>query len=416
MSEPVTYYYLFNLFKSLIVTNTKLNSSPSSPPSTLNAINDHYESPIKQNSSDATKPKQQQVETTSTPTETMAPTIASTFSLIKMPARRSVKSNTISNNNNIDSDNPNTTMKQQQQNMSLQNQESTTTLIDTLIDSQVEWRQLMRQVNEPNSLDNLLSEIQIKRQEVIHELIQTERHHCLTLALMRQVYLSGLRQLNEARSQPEASGSLSSSHSNKQQQLQRRNRDTNSRSSSIVSIANATDSSSLGSLASTGDPIDLERLFPALEELVQAHELFFAHLRLKLVESCQINNHQDRSSKLIGVVGQLGDLLRDQFRLRRPIEEPTTATVDVESSGKNPGDSTKQQASTNNNSMITIATPGIANTTNNTTNHANTTQGNGQKLLQAYAKFCGSHNDSSRYYKHLMQTDKGFKQFIEVSW
>lgn len=214
-------------------------------------------------------------------------------------------------------------------------------LVDRLIDSELEWRQLICEANagsSPSECLRNLSELQIKRQEVIHELIKTERHHCLTLALMRQVYLSGLLKLNAARS----------------------------------STANGK-----AAEAPLQDLIDLERLFPALEDLIQAHELLFAHLRLKLVQSC---NEREPRSQLIGLVGPLGELLVEQFQLtavtRTAVTEQEPATV--------------------------LAKP-------------EKVKGNGHKLLQAYAKFCGQHYDSSRYYKHLMQSDKGFKQFIEVS-
>lgn len=228
-------------------------------------------------------------------------------------------------------------------------------LVDRLIDSQLEWRQLIGEANGGQSSARLadeLTELQIKRQEVIHELVQTERHHCLTLALMRQVYLTGLRRINETRSRTGRQANCSASHlslvtTTSQQQQQ------------------------LSSCESSADLIDLERLFPALDDLIQAHELFFAHLRLKLVDSCQ-----RPQGRLLGLVGPLGELLCEQFRLRRS-----------DGDGDSPSAADKQQQE----------------------------PANGHKLLQAYAKFCGQHYDSSRYYKHLMLTDKGFKQFIEVS-
>lgn len=201
-------------------------------------------------------------------------------------------------------------------------------LIEQLIDSEAEWRQLISEANGGSEALKGLSELQMKRQEVIHELILTERHHCLTLALMRQVYLAGLRKLNETR-------------------------------------ASSANSALPGE--PLGEQIDLERLFPALDDLIQAHELLFAHLRLRLVECCQAEG-----SQLIGLVGPLGDLLISQFRL-------------------------STDNSDNSESKTTVAA------------------GNGQKLLAAYGKFCGQQHDSTRYYKYLMQHDRGFKLFIEVS-
>lgn len=226
-------------------------------------------------------------------------------------------------------------------------------LVDRLIDSQLDWRHLVREANGELGLSRL-SELQIKRQEVIHELVQTERHHCLTLALMRQVYLAGLRRLNESR----------------------------------ASLGNLKQSSMLGDLPSANhqqqqtDLIDLDRLFPALEDLIQAHELFFAHLRLRLLDSCTPANHQQQQNPFLGYVGPLGDLLCDQFRLHHPLRQPANQL-------RRRDDKTNEPKASE--------------------------QTNGQKLLQAYGKFCGSHFDSSKYYKQLMHNDKGFRQFIEVS-
>lgn len=246
-------------------------------------------------------------------------------------------------------------------------------LVDRLVDSELDWRTLIKQVNEHLtdwSLDQV-GELQIKRQEVIHELIQTERHHCLTLALMRQVYLAGLRQLNESRSLRE----------NQSHQA--------SKPGSQVSAANRLALVASGQqvdLVNQNDQIDLDRLFPALEDLIQAHELFFAYLRLKLVDSCQ----DQLDDKPVGLVGSLGDLLRDQFSLDSCQEG---ARSDREGDVLAGSDSSKSRLCCKPSSTVS----------------------NGQKLLQAYAKFCGQHYDSSRYYKHLMASDKGFRQFIEVS-
>lgn len=235
-------------------------------------------------------------------------------------------------------------------------------LVDQLVDSELDWRTLMKKVNERLegwSLDQV-GELELKRQEVMHELIQTERHHCLTLALMRQVYLAGVRQLNELRStralshpQPEVGGHQ-------------------------------------------GDQVDLERLFPALEDLIQVHELFFAHLRLKLVDSCQ----ERGENQPVGLVGSLAELLRDQFSLE-PKERAQVA-------GEAP-----ELPATSTSAATTLA---LVQSQKRSRHCKQSSASNGQKLLQAYAKFCGQHYDSSRYYKHLMASDKGFRQFIEVSF
>lgn len=221
-------------------------------------------------------------------------------------------------------------------------------LVDRLIDSQLDWRQLIREANGGAGAElNQLSEAQMKRQEVIHELVQTERHHCLTLALMRQVYLAGLRRLNETRAK----------------QHQEMNP------------------------SSQPDLIDLDRLFPALEDLIQAHELFFAHLRLQLLDSCtpaaaaSSSSSKNSPRPFLGFVGPMGDLLCDQFRLHQRRQQSANCEQEAAAAAELSSELT-----------------------------------NGQKLLQAYGKFCGAHLDSSKYYKQLMHNDKGFRQFIEVSY
>lgn len=272
-------------------------------------------------------------------------------------------------------------------------------LLDRLIDSELSWRHVICEANGGEQCLRQLSELQIKRQEVIHELVQTERHHCLTLALMRQVYLNGLKRLNESRCEHHQQQLITTNaqHNNKHLLLSNNNQP-------LIVVENTT-------TATSGDLIDLERLFPALEDLIQAHELFFAHLRLRLVESCnrstlQVDQSQQPNNNncfrlqppLAGLVGPLGDLLCEQFRLKAPQEENNNSAAA----------SNEQQQQLNN----LIINPD-ASINNNPDKGA---KGNGYKLLQAYAKFCGQHNDSSRYYKYLMQNDKGFKQFIEVSY
>lgn len=282
----------------------------------------------------------------------------------------------------------NTNINKQQQPPPLCSSQAAT-LVDRLIEGQLEWRQLVREANPAGGSLEQLSALQIKRQEVIHELVQTERHHCLTLALMRQVYLSGLRQLNESRSLRESGANLNAASQlagSKQQQQQHQHQH----------------GKLLGQLESLAGPcngadlIDLERLFPALEDLIQAHELFFAHLRLRLVDSCtRICGQGGQAAPLLGLVGPLGELLCDQFRLRRPSAAAAAGQSAAAAAAASAPASPDQPVQ-----------PGAG---------SQAQCGKGQKLLQAYAKFCGQHYDSSRYYKQLMQTDKGFKQFIEVS-
>ena len=252
----------------------------------------------------------------------------------------------------------------------------TASLVDRLIDSQLEWRQLVGEANGPEApLSAYLSEAQIKRQELIHELIRTERHHCLTLALMRQVYLAGAIKLNAARQQPAPESSeVASSVAASQQQQQQQQQST-----------------------SCQELIELERLFPALDELISAHELFFAHLRLRLVECCQpqvVGGAASDATPLVGIVGPLGDLLVEQFRVA-----PAEQRLQQEVRRRRAPLAEQSRAAPARQSQKTAAQ-----------------QTNGQKLLQAYGKFCGRHFESSRYYKQLLQCDKEFKHFIEVSY
>lgn len=255
-------------------------------------------------------------------------------------------------------------------------------LIERLIDSELEWRQLISDANGgPNALSQL-SETQIKRQEVIHELILTERHHCLTLALMRQVYFAGLRKLNETRASSAASQPAIGSQAEPQLQ---------------------------------GEQIDLERLFPALDDLIQAHELFFAHLRLRLVECCgqrkdSLANSPAAPSELVGLVGPLGDLLISQFRLcEPPTPEQQAPNVDLGPRSKGAAIATSAHYA---NLYQSDKQRGYR---LETSSKQQAPTGNGHKLLAAYGKFCGQQHDSTRYYKYLMQHDRGFKLFIEVS-
>ncbi|KAG9511293.1 hypothetical protein GZH46_00135, partial [Fragariocoptes setiger] len=52
-----------------------------------------------------------------------------------------------------------------------------------------QWRAFVN--NDKQLLENM-SEMEIQRQEIIYELIQTEKHHCSTLAIMKKVYANGL--------------------------------------------------------------------------------------------------------------------------------------------------------------------------------------------------------------------------------
>ena len=252
-----------------------------------------------------------------------------------------------------------------------QNNQSSS-LVDLLIDSHLEWRQLIGDANRPQVLADHLSEQQLKRQQIVHELIQTERHHCLTLALMRQVYLGGLLKLNEFRLRAakqlqatnEAPASLECQGANQQQQA---------------------------------EPIDLERLFPALEELVQAHELFFAHLRLRLVECCSISpSGESRAGRLIGIVGPIGDLLLEQFRLNQKQGEQQEGANEEQAGLASRTSQAKLKGQQKLLAQKQVAT-------------------NGRKLLAAYVRFCGQQLDSSKYYKQLIEHDREFKLFIEVS-
>lgn len=280
------------------------------------------------------------------------------------------------------------------------------TLVDLFVDSQLDWRQLFCEANKIDHNQSLitehLSETQIKRQQLIHELIQTERHHCLTLALMRQVYLAGLLRLNELR---HSTGCNQASSCQDVAQSTTNNNTNNSQTTSantsqtqVYSLVHQAQSSQVHSLI---EPIDIERLFPALEELIQAHELFFAHLRLRLLDCC---SPATIDRPLIGVMGPLGDLLVDQFKLGLTSQsEPAQL------------DGQQQRRRVRRHEEQIRANLSNQSSSNKSQQCGDKQQTNGAKLLQAYARFCGQQNESSRYFKQLMQHDKGFKQFIEVS-
>jgi len=342
-------------------------------------------------------------------------------------------------------------------------QTAASSLVDLLVDSPLEWRQLISEANFGPQADQqqvgvskgsskgsskgaglrlgqFLSEQQLKRQEVINELIRTERHHCLTLALMRQVYRAGLSRLNAGRSSSALAGGAG-----------RRPEVAADGHQQAADAEQQHHQQQAGAVAAgpSAEPVDLERLFPALEELVQAHELFFAHLRLKLVQCCgggqavaagsgssyEAVSGQGQSSaegrpegkgaRLLGIVGPVGELLLDQFRLAsgRQLDE-RAAPAEVRRGRALAGsraikvDRRARSASVAASLELQTRLGGGALLAGGHSQRKQQKQEatNGAKLLAAYAKFCGQHFDSSKYFKRLMQHDKEFKQFIEVSF
>ncbi|XP_051796912.1 A-kinase anchor protein 13 isoform X3 [Acanthochromis polyacanthus] len=148
---------------------------------------------------------------------------------------------------------------------------------------------------EQQCLQQLNKEL-VKRQDVIYELMQTEMHHIRTLRIMSEVYSKGLQ---------------------KEVQM---------------------------------EPQTVEKLFPALDELLDLHT---QHL-LRLLE-------RKRESQLEGgvldggfIISRIGDILVSQF------------------SGSN-----------------------------------------GESMKRVYGRFCSRHNEAVNFYKDLLTKDKRFKAFIK---
>ncbi|XP_031657893.1 A-kinase anchor protein 13 isoform X9 [Oncorhynchus kisutch] len=135
----------------------------------------------------------------------------------------------------------------------------------------------------------------VKRQDVIYELVQTEMHHVRTLRIMSEVYSKGLQ---------------------KEVQL---------------------------------DTQVVERVFPMLDELLELHTHFFAHL-LELKRKSSIEGRDDGSF----LIRKIGDVLVSQF------------------SGPN-----------------------------------------ADRMKKVYGKFCSRHNEAVNFYKELHTKDKRFQAFIK---
>ncbi|XP_077376343.1 A-kinase anchor protein 13 isoform X2 [Festucalex cinctus] len=136
----------------------------------------------------------------------------------------------------------------------------------------------------------------VKRQDVIYELMQTEMHHIRTLRIMSEVYSKGLQ---------------------KEVQL---------------------------------EPQTLERLFPALDELLELH----MRLLLRLLERKRESQADGGRSERGVVVQRIGDILLSQF------------------SGCN-----------------------------------------SESMKRIYGRFCSRHNEAVNLYKDLLTKDKRFKAFIK---
>ncbi|XP_061670749.1 A-kinase anchor protein 13 isoform X2 [Syngnathoides biaculeatus] len=136
----------------------------------------------------------------------------------------------------------------------------------------------------------------VKRQDVIYELMQTEMHHIRTLRIMSEVYSKGLQ---------------------KELQL---------------------------------EPQTLERLFPALDELLELH----TQLLLRLLERKRECQQEDGHSEQGIIVHRIGDILLSQF------------------SGCN-----------------------------------------SESMKRIYGRFCSRHNDAVNLYKDHLTKDKRFKAYIK---
>ncbi|XP_078017755.1 A-kinase anchor protein 13-like isoform X1 [Epinephelus lanceolatus] len=136
----------------------------------------------------------------------------------------------------------------------------------------------------------------VKRQDVIYELMQTEMHHIRTLRIMSEVYSKGLQ---------------------KELQLELQT---------------------------------VEKLFPALDELLELHT---QHL-LRLLERKRESPLEGGSSEGSFIINRIGDILLSQF------------------SGCN-----------------------------------------GESMKRVYGRFCSRHNEAVNFYKDLLTKDKRFKAFIK---
>ncbi|XP_035508388.1 A-kinase anchor protein 13 isoform X5 [Morone saxatilis] len=136
----------------------------------------------------------------------------------------------------------------------------------------------------------------VKRQDVIYELMQTEIHHIRTLRIMSEVYSKGLQ---------------------KEVQLEQQT---------------------------------VEKLFPALDELLELHT---QHL-LRLLERKREGQLEWGSSEGGFIINRIGDILVSQF------------------SGSN-----------------------------------------GESMKRVYGRFCSRHNEAVNFYKDLLTKDKRFKAFIK---
>ncbi|XP_031704585.1 A-kinase anchor protein 13 isoform X5 [Anarrhichthys ocellatus] len=136
----------------------------------------------------------------------------------------------------------------------------------------------------------------VKRQDVIYELMQTEMHHIRTLRIMSEVYSKGLQ---------------------KEVQLELQT---------------------------------VEKLFPALDELLELHT---QHL-LRLLERKRESQLEEGSSEGGFIIDRIGDILVSQF------------------SGCN-----------------------------------------GESMKRVYGRFCSRHNEAVNFYKDLLTKDKRFKAFIK---
>ncbi|XP_044226466.1 A-kinase anchor protein 13 isoform X4 [Thunnus albacares] len=136
----------------------------------------------------------------------------------------------------------------------------------------------------------------VKRQDVIYELMQTEMHHIRTLRIMSEVYSKGLQ---------------------KEVQLELQT---------------------------------VERLFPALDELLEIHT---QHL-LRLLERKRESQLEGGSFDGAFIINRIGDILVSQF------------------SGSN-----------------------------------------GESMKRIYGRFCSRHNEAVNFYKDLLNKDKRFKAFIK---
>lgn len=288
----------------------------------------------------------------------------------------------------------------------------------------------------------LLSEMEdcdIQRQEIIYELIQTEKHHCSTLEIMKKIYSDGIKHHMKLTPTPTSTTSApqttaissTTTFATTTVPLVINNQTTSTTTSDNTTTTTTTDTTS----------IDVARLFPCLDDLISVHETFLqqlreryrlarsqqsSHSRSLLMSKCQNHSHHHTQTTptTYGVIRQIGDILLRQFSLQLPSSSSSSSSSSANCDQQQPdttmaNTSHQLRAACNANEerknvYCGCTCSGTSTTTTTTTTYEHQ-QAPGTKLRLLYGQFCGQHYDAIQYYKRLMKSDKRFQRFIEVS-